>query len=303
METRTKALYALASLLAFAFIACDSSTEAPGAGSGLTARYEGEAWEAEPIGVYANALGSSPGTYIFGGTQTKGGITRSIVVTLYNIGGPGTYALGTDMNVTGGMAQAGEGTGTGANSNAWITDGTGRIQASFRFTAVPGKNNALTANRTVTEGRVDLPYKGTPLPVLDKHGGTLTATLGGKPYNAASIYASLVDVNGNPGVNITTTTSLNGISLLVSGATAPGIYPVLHKQPNPVSIGVGRNGTSAETCCWGGGGESDTAEVEITSITATRVKGRFHGRLIPSPGKPATAPLEVADGKFDVGIN
>jgi hypothetical protein len=32
------------------------------------------------------------------------------------------------------------------------------------------------------------------------------------------------------------------------------------------------------------------------------VKGTFSGTLQPQPGKAATAPLTVADGVFDIGI-
>lgn len=314
MKTRLIAPYAIAGLLALAFIACNSSTDSSAGGSGLTAKFRGEAWSAEPIGVYANALGSSPGTYMFGGAKSVGTISRSITVTLYNIPGPGTYKLGTGIQATGGVGQAGEGNGT-PNANTWITDGTGldgeititeigkgRIKASFKFTGVPGARSPLKENIDITEGKVDLEYKGTPVPMLDKHGGNLTATLNGKPYNAASIHsASLKDLNGNAGVNIVTSTSLNGISLMVAGATAPGKYPIIHKQPNPVSIGAGRNGTDPETCCWGSS-DADTAVIEITSLTATRIKGKFSGKLGPNPGKPATAALVIVDGAFDVGV-
>jgi hypothetical protein len=40
----------------------------------------------------------------------------------------------------------------------------------------------------------------------------------------------------------------------------------------------------------------------ITSLTATRVKGNFHGTLVPQAGKPATGKMIVTDGAFDVGI-
>lgn len=314
MKKLKTAPYAIAGLLALASIlACNSSTDSSAGGSGLTAKFRGKAWTATAIGTYANALGSSPGTYIFGGTDTVGG-SRSIIVTLYNIPGPGTYKLGTGTGVRGGVGQAGESNGT-PSANSWITDGTGvdgeititeigkgRIKATFRFTAVPGARSPLKENLDITEGKVDLEYKGTPVAMLDKYGGNVTATLNGKPYNAASIHsASLKDINGNAGINIVTTTSVNGISLMVAGATAPGKYPIIHKQPNPVSIGAGKNGTDPETCCWGSS-DLDSAVIEITSLTATRIKGKFSGKLGPNTGKPATAPLSVVDGEFDVGV-
>lgn len=291
----------------------DSGTDAPGGGSGFRAKVDGAAWEADGVGTFANALGISPGNLIVGGTSTRGGVTTSLTLTVYNIADTGTYALGTNLGVDGGFGQVGQSDGGDGKGNAWITPGTGmdgeiritrldggRIVADFRYTAVPGKNNTMTGNREVTEGHLDLPYQGTLLPVQEQHGGKLTATLGGKPYNAATIIASLVDINGNAGVRLTTTTSENGISLSLSGITGPGTYAIVHRQPNPRAIYVGRNGGTAETCCWGQ--EGDSAEVTITSLTAKRVKGTFKGVLVPQTGKPAPGNLAVTDGAFDVGI-
>ena len=294
---------------------CDKSTgESGGGGSGLTAKYEGEAWEAQAIGIYCQALGSAPGCFNFGGTQVKAGISTSIIVTVYNVADTGTYPLGTDASVYGGYAQAGQSTGEGGGkANSWITDGTGmdgeihiskigagHLTATFKYVAIPGKNNPLTVNRTITEGKVDLDYSGTPVPVLGKHGGFVRASLGGKPYNAATLYVSMLDLNGNPGLTINTTTSLNGVSILLAGVTGKGVYNVIHMQPNPRSVNVGRNSSSAENCCWGA--EGDVASVEITEFGPARVKGTFKGTLVPAAGKPATTSLTVTDGTFDIGI-
>jgi hypothetical protein len=292
-----------------------SGTDDGGSGGGpFTAKVDGAAWAADPIGMYAMAVASSPGCLIVGGTQNGNGTVVSLSLTLYNLKDTGTYALGTGLSAYGGMGQVGEaeadGTGKG---DTWITPGTGldgefrvtrltanHITADFRYATVPGKNNTRSGDRAVTEGHLDMDFTGTLSPVLDKHGGRLTATLNGKPYNAADIYASLVDLNGNAGVTLTTANSVNGVSLSLAGITAPGAYAVVWRQPTPRAIIVGRNGGTAETCCWGA--EGDSAEVVITSLTPTRVKGTFRGSLVPQAGKPATAKLIVTEGAFDVGI-
>ena len=315
MQNRSESLWTLtalsACLLALAFAGCDKATDG-GGGSGLSAKVDGEAWEAEPIGVTAQAIPSSPGCIAFSGAQSKGAISSSITVTLYNVKDTGIYPLGTGSEVIGGMGQAGQSTGEGGGkSNAWITEGTGldgevhvtkftssHITATFHYVCVPGKNNPLTVNKVITDGKVDMDYKGTLLPVLEKHGSKVRATLGGKPYNAATINASLVDLNGNAGVNISTLSSVHGISIMLSGVTAKGVYTGIHMQPNPRSVGAGRNSALAEQCCWGGDG--DTVTIEVTDISAARVKGTFHGVLVPR--KPATTSLEIKDGIFDVGI-
>jgi hypothetical protein len=46
---------------------------------------------------------------------------------------------------------------------------------------------------------------------------------------------------------------------------------------------------------------NDTVTVTITSLTPARVKGTFTGTLQPQPGKPATTPLVITDGVFDIG--
>jgi hypothetical protein len=291
------------------------TTDDGGSGSGpFTAKVDGAAWAADPIGTYATALASSPGCLIIGGTQNKAGMVTSLTLTLYNLKDKGTYALGTGISADGGMGQVGEAKADGSGKgDAWITPGTGldgefrvsrltakHITADFRYTTVPGKNNTQTGNRVVTEGHIDLDFTGTLAPVLDKDGGRLTATLNGKPYNAADIYASLLDLNGNAGVTLNTINTENAITLSLAGITAPGTYAIIWHQPNPRSIIVGRNGGTAGTCCWGA--EGDTAEVTITSLTPTRVKGTFRGSLVPQAGKPATAKMAVTEGDFDVGI-
>ena len=297
-----------------AMAGCDKATGSSGGGSGITAKVDGEAWEAQAIGIVAQAIPATPGCIQWSGTQSKGAISSSIIVTLYNVKDTGIYPIGTGSEVIGGLGQAGESTGEGGGkANSWITAGTGldgeahvtkfgagHITATFQYVCVPGKNNPLTVNRVITEGKVDMDYTGTPIQVLEKHGSKVRATLGGKPYNPATINASLLDLNGHAGVNISTLSSVHGISIMLAGVTEKGVYPSIHMQPNPRSVTAGRNSALAEQCCWGGDG--DTLSVEVISITAARVRGKFHGSLSPAPGKPATTRLSVEDGEFDVGI-
>jgi hypothetical protein len=64
-----------------------------------------------------------------------------------------------------------------------------------------------------------------------------------------------------------------------------------------ITAGINNDAT---TCCWGNAG-NDVITVTISSLTPARVKGTFSGTLQPQPGKPATMPLEITDGAFDVG--
>jgi hypothetical protein len=285
-----------------------------GAGSGFRAKIDGRSWEAIPISIAAGPIAGSPGGMLVLGSQSAGGTNTGLNITLNDVTGPGTYALGVGPGVYGGIASVGESaTGTG-NANVWETplDGvsgtftittltSAHLTATFEYVTAPGRNNALGGTRTVTEGEIDLPFRGALNPVPENQGGKVSATLGGKPYNAWSISASLLDFTGAAGVNISTTSAVNALSLMLQGATAPGPYPVSDAQPLRTII-AGLNGGDAASCCWGLNAGGDSGTITITSLTPARVKGTFSGTLQPQPGKPATAPLTVTDGIFDVGI-
>lgn len=67
------------------------------------------------------------------------------------------------------------------------------------------------------------------------------------------------------------------------------------------TITAGLNGSP--DCCWGLNAGGDVITVNVTSITPDRVQGTFSGTLQPHVGQPATTPLVVTNGVFDVGID
>jgi hypothetical protein len=300
-------------LLAVALAAggCGGDADAPG-GAGFTATIDGKAWAAAPISI-GSLASPVPGGIILLGSQNANGVSTSITITLNDITGPGTYALGVGPGVYGGTASVGEGTG-GANANVWETPldgvsgtitltslGAGRIAGTFAFKAEAGRKNTAGGTRTVTDGRFDLAFMGNLQPVPDNMGAKVSATLNGLPYNAWYIDGRLKDYTGGAGINISTTTSDNALSLQLVGVTAPGTYPVSDAAPLRTII-VGHNGGTAATCCWGLNAGGDTGTITVTSLTATRVKGTFSATLQPQPGRPATSALIVTDGTFDVGV-
>jgi hypothetical protein len=298
-----------------ALFGCGGGEAGTGGGAGFTAVVNGKAWAAEPIGVTATAVPGVPGGVVVVGSQVAGAMVTGLSISLNDLTGPGRYALGVGPGVYGGTASVGEGaTGTGA-SNAWETPlngvagsitittlGAGRIAATFEFVAEPGRRNAVGGTRMVTAGRIDLPLTGTLTPVPDSEGARVSAKLGGTPYNAWLVDGTLHDFMGGAGVNISTTSSENALSLMLVGVTAPGAYPLSNMAPVR-SLLAGKNGGDAGHCCWGLNAGGDVGTITITSLTATRVKGTFSGTLQPQPGKPATGPLVVSDGEFDVGIH
>jgi hypothetical protein len=312
--TALAVLAALSGLSIFTLAACDSGTGSASGGGKLTARIDGKAFEAAAISLSAQVNSGVPGAVIFLGNQPVDGVDRGITVTLYNVYGPGEYPLGTDMSVFGGIGQTGEGTGSGGNANTWITKnngrsgkvvlktiGEGRMTGTFEYTCEPGKNNALVADRAVTDGEFDLGYTGTFVPAAESKGSRVSATLNGKPYYAASVNSLLKDLTGNAGFQFSSTTSENGVSMHLEGVTAPDSFGLANVSPIRVLI-AGRNGGTAEYCCW----QSVTGNpgyIVITSLSADRVKGRFAGTIKPSAGKAATADLVIENGIFDVGLS
>jgi hypothetical protein len=301
-------------LLACAALACGGGGSS-GGGSGFTATVNGRPFAAEPVGVTARG-GGVPGGIVITGAQTAGNLVTSLSLSLHAITGPGTYALGVGVDIYGGSASVGESPpGTGGNTNHWATalDGLAgeivittltptRIVATFHYTAVADeKTPGATGNRTVTDGKVDLPLTGVLVPVPENVGSKLSAVLGGKPYNAYSLDGLLMDFMGGAGVAVDSHNSDHGLSLMLVGVTAPGSYDL--SSANPLRrITAGKNGGDASHCCWGGNAPGDTGNITITSLTPQRVKGTFSGTLQAQPGKPATAPLTITGGTFDIGI-
>jgi hypothetical protein len=300
------------SLMAMAIAACSSasSPNTSGGGSGFTAKVNGKDWAAEPVGVTARA-GGVPGGVVVVGSQALDGVNMGLTISLNDITGPGTYALGVGQDVYGGYASVGEGTG-GGKANVWATPlsgvagsitistlGEGRMVATFAYETEPDKNNTAGGTRSVTEGRIDLPLTGVLPPVPDNQGSKLSAVLNGKPYNAYAVSTFLMDITGGPGLRIDTHSSENAVSINLSAVTEPGTFTYSNQAPvRTLSAGINNDATN---CCWGASAVSEVMSVIITSLTPARVKGTFTGTLQPQPGKPATMPIEITDGAFDVG--
>lgn len=311
-----RSLLAASAILVFVALGCGGGDGGGpgGGGSGFTAVIDGKAWEATPISISALANAGVPGTVSLIGSQNVSTGSLSLTMSIYNVGGVGKYPLGVGINTIGGIGQLGESTGMGGNANSWITAGTGsdgmveitslsngRIVGTFNYTVEPGRNNAVGGNRVVTDGKFNLALMGTVTPLAEEVGSQLSAEMNGVHYNAATINGSLMDFMGGAGVNISTISSLHGLSIMLVGVTAPGTYTYSNMAPQRL-VTAGRTGGTADTCCWGVNAPGDIAEIVVTSLTAKRVKGTFSGTLKPQPNKPATQDLVITNGTFDVGI-
>jgi hypothetical protein len=283
-------------------------------GDGFTAVIDGRAWRAEPVSIVAQANAGVKNNLILTGSQLVDGKTLSLTLTVYNVDGPGTFAMGVGPGIFGGRAQLGEGTGVGGDAALWVTASTGvagvlevlslesgRAQGTFAFTAQPDDKNPSTASRVVTEGKFNVPLAGAFMPLAENAGSKVSADFNGKPYFASSADGSLKDFTGGDGVRFSSLNSEQALSITLVGVTAPGTYPLSGTAPQRLMT-AGRNGGDAKTCCWGVNAAGDVGEVIVTSLTSKRVTGTFSGTLKPQPQKPATADLVISNGVFSIGL-
>jgi hypothetical protein len=303
-------------LLTLGLLGCNSGSDSGSDGSDkLTAKIDGKGFSASAISISAQVNFGVPGAIFFVGSQTTDNLTRSITVTVYNVYGPAEYPLGVNSEVFGGTGQTGEGTGTGGKGISWITAdngragklilksiGQGRMTGTFEYVSEPGVNNTIGEKRTITEGQFDIAYKGVYVPASEGKGSRMHAMLNNKPYTAANASGSLLDFTGKAGIQITTLNEETGISLVLEGVTAPGTFTLSSMSPGVRSISAGRNGGTAEFCCWQSANVGSTGTITITEITATRIKGSFSATLKPTSGKAATADIVIENGLFDVAV-
>lgn len=301
-------LAALAPLALLAACGGDGGSTGPDGGdpgnARLTARIDGAAWAATAASTSTGVTLVLPGVYTMTGVSA-GANPIVIAISLYNIGGPGTYPIGVGPQVAGGSVVLSNTTGgwaspmTGADGSITISALTAtRIAGTFNFT-VNALSGSATGTRTVTDGTFDLEVKanGTVGPLPDNAGSKVSATIGATSFNAAFVAGTLT-----PGTNILSVAannSVRGIGITITGLTAPGTYPFSSASPvRSLSVSNVAN-TLANT--WHSNGAGSSGSITVTSITPTRIRGTFSGTLGPAPGTQTTGTITVTNGTFDVG--
>ncbi|MEP6834945.1 MAG: DUF6252 family protein [Gemmatimonas sp.] len=262
----------------------------------MSATIGGAPWTANS----ATALGTSNLIVLNGTRLTTPNYTLSF--TLNNVATAGVYPLGVNVMMIGGTVTAssptlgGWGTpltGTAGEINITTLTAT-RIAGSFSFTAAP-LTGGSTSNLSVTSGTFDVPFAGT-LPVLAANAGSkISATIGTTPF-AAGTAAVLVTTGSSPAVSIAANNIERNLSILLSGVSAVGTYP-LTATPNRTIQISGSPGNALAT--WGSQFTGGSGSVTITSFMASRVVGTFTGTLAPIGGG-ATGNLTIT-GSFDMG--
>jgi hypothetical protein len=270
-----------------------------GGAFGMTARIDGAAWA--PSFAASGAHGSA-GVWNFVGVSTAAG-GSSIMISLYNIRGPGTYPLGVNVTGIGGIAQVIKG------SKGWGTALTGvagtitidtvsntRLVGTFSFSAV-GISGGATGTVEVTEGvfKVAVTTIGNPGTLPDNAGHRLTVSSGDKDYNAGTISASFPN---DTSMIVASSNTVDGLGIQLAGIHGTGSYALSASSPLHVLTFSTYDG--ANFSVWGGVA-GDVGSIVITSLTASRIQGTFNVTLQPSTGPAATGPINLV-GDFDLGI-
>ena len=292
--------------------ACGGGGDSTGPDNGqnrFTAKIDGTNWAsnagAERIGVTI----SQPGLFSITGIQL-GGSGLTIVMTLTNIPGPGTYPLGVGFSVAGGnvLISSAAGPGwrtaqTGADGSITITSLTSsRIEATFNFTAVPFTGGA-TGNRTVTDGSfaLDLKPTGTIAPLPDNAGHKVSASFNGVAFNASDVSAGYL-ASSNGTLSIAATNTTRSFSIQFTGVpVAAATYAISSALPIRTLGVTTLNGTQVQSS-YTSSAPGSTGSVTVTSFTATRIKGTFTAVLQPLAGQ-ATGTMAITNGTFDIGRN
>jgi hypothetical protein len=257
-------------------------------------------WVAE--GFFAAA--TSPGIYSISGSKGGGTNPYIISLSLYNIGAPGTYPLGTGPTVAGGGALVSTGQGSfttplsGADGSITITTlSTQRIAGTFNFT-VNGVSAGTSGTKTATNGEFVLPFTppATSVQIPENFGSQVSATVAGASWNAAS--ASGQYSAASRLVTISSSNNARFINISLNEVTGPGSYPV--GTSGRVLSANGQTQTLNNS--WSSSGPGSSGSVVITSLTTTRMRGTFSATIGPTPGSSTTGTLAVTNGSFDIGL-
>lgn len=159
----------------------------------------------------------------------------------------------------------------------------------------------LATNRIVTKGKFNVPLTGSLEALPPNAGSKVNAVMNGVPYNAHTAEGSLMDFTGGAGVRFSSISSLHGLSLNLVGVTTTGVYTLSGVAPQRL-LTAGRNGGTADSCCWGTNAPGDVGEVVVMSLSAQRVTGTITAKLKAQPGKPAASDLVITNGTFSIGL-
>jgi hypothetical protein len=267
----------------------------------FTATIDGQAWAAEEISFQVTGSPQVPGSLTISGAHVQSATNyRTLSLSLSFIPGTGTFPLGINIGTTPGgtgsvtvVAGASSFTSyatplSGSAGSVTITTLTSsRMVGTFTFTAA---NIVGAGTQAVTNGAfdIDLPA-GFVAATGNNRGSTITATIGGQPWVAATV----VPV-GQTGIFVVGGQNTErSVSITPTLVVSPGTYPI-GNGTNGISVHVINTGTANS---WGPTNGS-TGSVTFTSTGGGRISGTFSGTLAPVGGSLGN--LTVTNGAFDI---
>ena len=301
---RISKVAALAALVATAACGSDGSTGPNNNNNGasrMTATVNGRAFSSNALGGLEKVVMVNRALHLVQGAQTSGTNATVILITLWNLRGPGTYPIGVGPTTVGGTGQVTE------NGLSWITPLTGtagqvtittltdsRIAGTFTFTAEAVGGS--TGTRAVTNGQFDYPIEpmGNVVPIADNAGSRVSGTIAGNSFYGATVTGGLIASN----TLIFNASSERGyyISFSLGSVTAPGTYALTTSNPARYII---VSQAASLTATWGSPTTAGSSgSVTITSFTPTRIAGTFTATLAANPGATGTV---AVTGSFDIG--
>jgi len=295
---KTRALPFLAALALMAGCSGSATLQPGPLGNGpVTATINGQSWTSNAT---AGAIRQPSGLYSL--TALGPSADYTLIFALHNIGGTGTFPLGTLPMLTGGTVVVSK-----VGSPGWSTPLNGlagqisittltatRMVGTFSFTAAPLTGTGVL---TVTSGTFDVPVTGTaPFAALpDNIGGRFAATVAGVASGVNGV-SSILTTGAAPTLTIVAGGERT-INISLANMTGAATY-ILSAATPARSIQVTGSGTS-QTATWYSQGQGGTGTVTITSATASRIVGSFSATLVPLAG--GAAGLLTVSGTFDFG--
>jgi len=259
----------------------------------FTARIDGVDWNAE---FAVAAVNPQPGLYSIAGLRTTGSNNYTMVFSLWNIPGPGTYPLGVNLQMFGGTVVLSQ-----PPSNGWSTPLNGnageivistlsatQIAGTFEFTTDP--QIGTTGTRTITDGEFDIPINagGAGAAPANK-GSSFSGMLGTSAIYGAQ--ATQLVVSGN--LTMIFQDDTRTITVGIANMTGTGVYALSSSAPVR-SIQVG----DVSGAAWNSNLTGGSGSVNLT-VTADRISGTFTATVIGAAGG-ATGPMDIT-GTFSLG--
>jgi hypothetical protein len=250
----------------------------------FTAKIDGVDWNAEFAPVASNP---QAGMYVISGVRTQGNV-YTMVLTLNNITGTGTFPLGVNITAFGGYAllsDASNGWSTpldGASGEVVITTLTAtRIVGTFEFVADPLVGTG--AARTVTEGQFDITLTGTGGVALANQGSSVTGTIGGAFTSAQATH--VLSLGGTPTLTIVANNTDRSVSMSIANMTGPGTYTL--SASAPVRTIFANADLTNPSAVWRSDQAGGSGQVVISSVTTDRIVGSFTATLVAFGGGAA----------------